>query len=257
MKQIYASFTKTLKQFFRVRSVLFWSVAWPVLLLVLINTASLNNVAAADLPVARAYITISMIVFALMMSGMSNLAGSIARDRETGLLVKLRSMPVSPWSDFAGRFLAMVAFAGLVTFIIVQVGSGIGAPFGGGSTGELEAAAFLALAIIACGGIGLIIGSVVKNTQGAITTGSALAVITSFISGIFVPYDALPSFLQSFARIYPISSAGASASYALLGADVTGYNPLTTAQIATTVVLSLALIGVGTYLYSKGSWKKD
>ena len=257
MRQIFATFAKTLKQFFRVRAVLFWTVAWPVLLLLLINTASLKNVAAEDLPLARASITISMIVFALMMSGMSNLAGSIARDRETGLLVKLKSMPVSPWSDFAGRFLAMVAFAALVTFIIVQVGTGIGATFAGGTSGELEAAAFLLLAILAAGGIGLIIGSLVKNVQGAVTTGSALAVITSFVSGIFVPYESLPSFLQTFARMYPISSAGSSASFALLGEKVTGYDPMTGLQISLTIVFSLSLIVIGTVLYSRGSWKKE
>lgn len=257
MRQIFATFAKTLKQFFRVRSVLFWTVAWPVLLLLLINTASLNNVAAEDLPLARAAITISMIVFAIMMCGMSNLASSIARDRETGLLAKLKSMPVSPWSDFAGRFLAMSAFAALVIFILVQVGTGIGATFAGGSSGEIEAMAFLALAILAAGGIGLIIGSVVKNVQGAATTGSAMAVIVSFVSGIFVPYESLPSFLQTFSRIFPISSAGSSASFALLGEKVTGYDPTSGFQIALTIVFSLALIVTGTVLYSRGSWKKD
>ena len=76
MKQVKATFVKTFKQFLRVRAVVFWTVAWPALLLLLINVSSFNNVSASDLPVARGWLTISMITFALMMAGTSNLSAS-------------------------------------------------------------------------------------------------------------------------------------------------------------------------------------
>ena len=45
-----------------------------------------------------------MTVFALMIPGMANLSGNIAKDRERGLLSKLMSMPVKPRRDFIFAF---------------------------------------------------------------------------------------------------------------------------------------------------------
>jgi ABC-2 type transport system permease protein len=255
--QVSATFIKVMKEFMRIRTVIFWTVVWPILILALVSLTFLKTINPGDLPFARGAVTISMISFTLMLAGMSNLASTIARDRETGLLAKLKSMPVSPRLDFSGRVLAMAAFSVLAAALVTAAGFAIGARFHGDFMGSLQAVGFLVLIILASAGVGLIIGALIKQLQGAIMTGVAISVVTAFISGLFAPYSSLPAFLQAFARIYPISSASSLASYVLLGENITGYNPLTTGQVITTVVLSLLLIALGTYLYSRLSWKRD
>jgi ABC-2 type transport system permease protein len=256
MNQITATFTKTIKGFLRNRAVLFWTIAWPVILLIVLNLAALNGVAADILPFARGEVTISMVIFALTLAGMSNLASNIARDREDGLLTKLKSMPVSPGLDFCGRVLALFTLSLLAAAIVTVIGLAAGARFNT-SSGLPQVAGFLLLIIGCSAGIGLIIGSLVRTVQGAMFTGVGISVVASFLSGVFIPYSSLPEFLKAFARIYPIASAGSSASYFLLGEAVTGYNPLTAVQVITTVVLSLAVLGTGIFLYSRLSWKRD
>jgi len=248
---------KTVKELVREKTVLFWTVAWPIIW-VLIGSFSFTGDAPAEvLPAVRGSVTVPMMVFALMMAGMANLPGNIAQDRERGLLSKLMSMPISPWRDLVGRFLGLLVFSCLAVVSVALVGYGVGARFSFTATGALQAVGFLLLIILASAGIGMLIGTFIKNVHGAIMTGVGASVITSAISGVMVPYSALPDLLQAFSRAYPISSANSSIIYLLVGADYAGYTPLTTGQTALTVIISLLLFVAGLIAYSRFCWRKE
>jgi len=107
---ISAAFNKTIKELLRERAALFWTIAWPIIW-VLIGSFSFTGSAPPEvIPYIKGAITISMMVFALMIAGMANLPASIAGDRANGLLAKLISMPIKPYKDFIGRILAVVPF---------------------------------------------------------------------------------------------------------------------------------------------------
>lgn len=111
MGQITATLGKTIEEFLRQKTILFWTIAWPILW-VLIGSFSFTGDAPSEVVShIRGAIAISMSVFALMTAGMANLPGNIAQDRERGLLSKLISMPINPWRDFFGRILALLAFS--------------------------------------------------------------------------------------------------------------------------------------------------
>jgi ABC-2 type transporter len=141
--------------------------------------------------------------------------------------------------------------------LVIVIGVAVGARFTGAGVGILQAVGFVFLVICASAGVGLIAGTLIKNLQGAIMTGVGIAVITAAISGLMAPYEFLPVPLQTFARIYPISSAQASIVHLLAGPDMVAYNPLTSGQITLTIALSFALLLVGTVLYSRLGWKLE
>ena len=257
MSQLTATIMKTLKFFMRNRALLLGIVIWPMALLVLMVYTELSAVSASDMPLAVGDVTLSMVGFALMLACIMNLPGSIARDREIGLLVKLRSMPVSPWIDTLGRLLAYLVFAIVGAGLVTLVGLGLGAHFGGDAVAGVEVVGFLVIAVIGAAGIGLILGSLIKSVQGVAFFGLALALIFAFVSGIFVPYSQLSAPLQSFSRAFPVSSATSSIAYLLLGQDVAGYNPLTLWQIATASVVALALLAIGLVIYHRTSWRQE
>lgn len=257
MSQLTATFMKTLKFFMRNRALLLGIVLWPMALLALMNYTELMAVPSAQMSLAQGYLTISMVAFALMLACIMNLPASIARDREIGLLVKLRSMPISPAVDTLGRLLAYLVFAFVVSGLVALVGVGLGARFTVDAAGAAEVAGFLLMAVVAAAGIGLVLGSFVKSVQGTAFFGLAISLIFAFVSGIFVPYMSLSAPLQAFSRAFPISSATASVSYLMLGQDVIGYNPLTAGQIATGGAAALALMTVGLILYHRTSWRTE
>jgi len=257
LRQISAAYTKTVKELLREKSVLFWTIAWPIIFVIIGSVVFTGSAPQGVVPYVKGSIAISMMVFALMIAGMSNLPASIAGDRANGLLSKLISMPIKPYKDFIGRISAVITVSLLAAALVIVIGTAVGARFTGAGVEILQAIGFVFLVICASAGVGLIAGTLIKNLQGAIMTGVGIAVITSFISGLFAPYEVLPVPLQVFSRVYPISSAQASIVHLLAGPDMIAYNPLTSGQIALTVALSFALLLVGTVLYSRLGWKLE
>jgi len=255
--QITATLGKTIKEFIRQKTILFWTIAWPILW-VLIGSFSFTGDAPSEVvSYIRGSIAISMSVFALMTAGMANLPGNIAQDRERGLLSKLMSMPINPWRDFVGRILALLAFSSLAAILVTLVGYGCGARFSYSLTSLLQSIGFLLLISLASAGIGMLIGTFIKHVHGAIMSGVGIAVVTAAISGVMTPYSLLPWLLQQFARIYPISSSSSSITLLLVGEDYAGYNPLSVNQTTLTVVVSFLLFIGGLVAYSRFCWRKE
>ena len=186
-----------------------------------------------------------------------NLPGNIAQDRERGLLMKVMSMPVSPWRDFVGRILALLGFSVLSAVLVMAVGFACGARFFFTGVDFAESLCFILLIFIASAGIGMLIGTFVKHVHGAIMSGVGLTVVSAALSGVMTPYAYLPSVLQDFARIYPISSANSAITYLLVGEEYAGYNPLSLDQTILTACLALLLFIIGLIVYSRFCWKKD
>jgi hypothetical protein len=115
---------------------------------------------------------------------------------------------------------------------------------------------YLIVVFICSAGIGTIIASLIKPVQGSIMTGVGISVITAAVGGMFTPVAYLPSFLQSFAKIYPVSIANSSILFALVGIDFSGYDPLTTVQVSTCMGITGAIVILGIYLYSRVLWRR-
>lgn len=257
MGQIAATLIKTIMEFLRQKSVLFWTIVWPILWVLIGSFSFTGNAPAEIVSYTRGAIAVSMMVFALMTAGMANLPGNIAQDRERGLLTKLMSMPISPWRDFVGRIIALLAFSSLSAISVVAVGYVCGARFSYTILEFMEAIGFILLIFVASAGIGMLISTFIRHVHGAIMTGVGLTVISAAISGVMTPYAYLPPLLQQFSKTYPISSANSSITYLIVGKDYAGYEPLGAGQIILTIIMTSLLFTVGLVTYSKFCWRKE
>jgi ABC-2 type transport system permease protein len=257
LRQLSAAYTKAIKELLREKAALFWTIAWPIIWVIIGSFSFTGSAPQEVIPYIKGSIAISMMVFALMIAGMSNLPASIAGDRANGLLSKLISMPIRPYKDFIGRISAVITLSLLAAALVIVIGIAVGARFTGAGVEILQAVGFVFVVICASAGVGLMVGTLIKNLQGAIMTGVGIAVITSAISGLYAPYEVLPVPLQVFSRVYPVSSAQASIVHLLAGPDMVAYNPLTSGQVTLTVALSIVLLLAGTVLYSRLGWKLE
>jgi ABC-2 type transport system permease protein len=243
------------KELIREKVVVFWTIAFPMLWLVMYNVIFLNGVPAEIKGSIMGVCTVSMAVYGLMVAGSVDLPANIATDRAAGILAKLRSMPVKPSRDFAGRLLAFSAFGIIAIGVVSVMGYLLGAQFAFSLSGVAGAMLFFALAFMAAAGIGLIIGSLVVKEQSASMTGIVLSLMGGFVGGIFVTFRALPVFLQGFAQVYPLSASTSSIVYLLFGEHFAGYNPLTLELVAINVALSVGLFAAGQMLYARRCWR--
>ncbi len=250
MIQIISSFEKTFKSLAREKSVIFWSVLWPALWIFLDSFVFVSNIYKQIIPYVRGTITVFMATFSVMLTGTADLAGNIARDNESGLIKKIKSMPVNPANDFLGRLLAILVFSTLSVVFIFLCGFISGARIILTLQPVLFSAFFIIATLIASSGIGLIIASSVKNINGTIMTGIGISVVSASITGLFLSYQYLPEILKKISYFYPVSGANSEIIYVLVGKSFAGYNALAIPHIIFTVVLSFAIFLLGIYMYS-------
>jgi len=249
-----AMFVRTFKEFIRNRAVLFWTIAWPAIWLVLGSVVFTRGTPEEWLPQMKGSITITMIGFALMTSGMGNLAGCIGRDKERGIYQKIASMPVKAWEDALGRLMGILTFALFGSVLVLIVGFVMGAKFGGGVIDVVQCIGYAILMLLSSAGIGVIFGSLVKSEGAAINIGVGVTVLTASISGMFMPYSGLPEVLQRFSELYPPSAAISSILYILQGEFFAGYNPLTLEHTVYAIISSLAIFILCLIVYKQKLW---
>ena len=183
--------------------------------------------------------------------------GIIATDRTSGLFLKLRSMPVKQWKDLLGRIFGLLFYVLVSAVLICIIGIFLGARFKLSIESVSVSLGFLLLATIGATGAGIIIGTFIKNINGAVITGVGIAVVSMSLAGVTFPYAFLPNALQTFSRFYPFSSSNAIISYMLSTIEFVGYNPLSTLQITFTIASSFMIFILSIILYAKFCWKAD
>jgi len=246
---------KNIKELLRDKIVLFFTFALPIFFLFMLPIV-LIDIPKEMIPTLKGSLSLTMITFLIMVAGQADLSGSIASDRERGLYLKIASMPIKPWKEGIGRIFGIWIFSLIGSILLLLIGVFYGAKFNGSFIIVLECIGLVLLIALAATGIGLIVAALVKGESAATHTGVAITVLTAFLGGMFVPYFMLPSFLQSFARVHPISSANALMVSLLGGEEFIGYNPLSIPQISLTIALSCLLFMLGLILYSKFCWRQ-
>jgi ABC-2 type transport system permease protein len=145
-----------------------------------------------------------------MIGPLMGIAVGVAEDVRSGLVDRLRALPISRVSLLAGRGLAELAQAVLGTAVFTGIGLVVGwAPHG--SVAETVAAyALLILWSFAGVWIGILFGLLVRDGETAQTLGFTLLFPLMFLSAIFVPIGGLPTPLRQIAEWNPLSAvAGA------------------------------------------------
>jgi ABC transporter DrrB family efflux protein len=168
----------------------------------------------------------------------------LSTDLATGVISRLRTLPMSPTSILVGRTISDLLAAALCTTIVVATGLAIGwRP----TTGPAEVLAGIGVALLfsfALTWVNACLGMAVSGAESA--QGIVFIVIfpLAFVSNVFVPTQGMPSWLATIANWNPVSAV-ASACRVLFGNP----NPSGAIQawpmqhpVAAAVIWSLALL---------------
>lgn len=196
--------------FWRVPLAAFFTVAFPMMFLVLFNL--LNQDATVDslggIPFAQFY-TPGIAVFAMVTAGYTNLAITVSMDRDEGILKRIKGTPLPPFAYMAGRIGAAVSVGALSVVLMFVVGAAF---FGVEPLWERMPMALLVLVVGAAtfAALGLAVAGVAPNGQAAPAIANATILPLAFISGIFFPMEASPEWLQTLAAVFPLRPFGAA-----------------------------------------------
>ena len=192
------------KIFFRTPIAAFFTLAFPLFFLVLINL--LNSGATIDsmggISIAQ-YTTPGIAVFGMVTATFTNLAINTANARDSGILKRVMSTPVSMPVHLAGRLFSAVLVGLISVVVMLAVGAvlfGVQMPWG-----DLpEVALLMALGAATFSALGLAVAAIAPNARSAPALANAFILPLAFISGIFFPLEGAPEWLQAIARLFPL-----------------------------------------------------
>jgi ABC-2 type transport system permease protein len=190
--------------FFRTPIAAFFTLAFPVFFLVLINL--LNSGATIDsmggISLAQ-FTTPGIAVFGMVTATFTNLAINTANARDTGVLKRVLSTPVPMPAHLSGRLLSAV-FVGLISVVLMlaigAVAFGVEIPWS-----DLPLIVLLmALGAATFSALGLAVAGITPNARSAPAVANAFILPLAFISGIFFPMEGAPEWLATIAGLFPL-----------------------------------------------------
>jgi ABC transporter DrrB family efflux protein len=128
-----------------------------------------------------------------------------AEDLSKGLIDRFRSLPMARSAFLAGRVLADAVRYLILIVLMIVVGSAIGFRFENGAGPVIAGVALIVLFGIALTWVGVFIGISVKDTETAQVAGFVWVFPLVFASSLYVPIATMPSWLQVFANINPVT----------------------------------------------------
>ena len=146
----------------------------------------------------------------------------LATDLSKGLVDRFRSLPMARSAVLAGRTLSDSVRNLFVILLMLGVGTLIGFRVG---TNFISAVAAVGLAVLfgfAFSWISATIGMTVGDVETAQVAGFIWIFPLVFASSAFVPVETMPSWLQSFAEVQPITYTVNALRSLLIGPEVTG-----------------------------------
>jgi ABC transporter DrrB family efflux protein len=130
----------------------------------------------------------------------------LAEDMKKGLIDRFRSLPMSRSAVLTGRTLADVATNVIQLAVMIGVGLLVGFDF---STSVLDVIAGLALLLLigyAFSWVFAFIGLASSSPEASNAFGFIIILPLTFASSVFVPVESMPDWLQSFAKVNPITT---------------------------------------------------
>jgi ABC-2 type transport system permease protein len=187
---------------------LVFTVAFPLILLVLFNSIFIKGSESTTLPndvriSAQAYFTAGIVAYAVALSTFTALAVSLTTQRENGQLKRYRGTPMPPWTFIAAQIVRATTQALLMTAVLLAVGAVVyGVPI---PTSTFPAfVLYVILGTATCCALGIALTTITTTPDSASTIAPFTVVILAFFSGIWIPVDQLPHWLEVVGKVFPL-----------------------------------------------------
>ncbi|RCG30882.1 ABC transporter permease [Sphaerisporangium album] len=191
------------KMFFREKDAVIFTFSFPIILLVIFGSIFQGEL-EGHVTVSQLY-TAGLIGAGVMSASFQNLGVGIAVDRDDGTLKRLAGTPMPRSAYFVGKILSVLILSVLEVAILLAVGVvmyDLNLPTAPGSW--LTFAWVFVLGVTASSLLGIAVSSLPRSAKSATAVISMPFVVLQFISGVFIPFTALPEWLMRIASFFPL-----------------------------------------------------
>ncbi len=192
------------KAFWRNPAAVFFTVGFPVILLLIFATVFGDQTIEVHGGIeTTAYYVPAIITVAVISATMQSLAMSLVIAREDGRLKRGRGTPMPAWVFIAGRVGNSIVVALMMLALIAAIGRvlyGVAIPWG--QLPELVIVLAVGSAAFCC--LGIALTAAIPSQDAAAPIVNALLLPLYFLSGVFIPEDELPDGVVNFANHFPV-----------------------------------------------------
>jgi ABC-2 type transport system permease protein len=192
------------KAFWRNPASVFFTVAFPVVLLLIFATVFGDQTVDVRGGIkTTTYYVPAIITLSVISATMQSLAMSLVIAREDGRLKRGRSTPMPPWVFIAGRIGNSIVVALMMLVLLAAIGRlayGVDIPWS--HLPAIVLTLVIGAASFSC--LGIALTAAIPTQDAAAPIVNALLLPLYFLSGVFIPDDQLPSGVIHFADAFPI-----------------------------------------------------
>jgi ABC-2 type transport system permease protein len=194
-----------LKQFWREPASVFFTAILPLIFLVLFVAIFGNDttrVNGHEIESSTYYLP-AILALALVNATFVNLTIWVTIARDRGQLKRLRATPIPPAAIVAGRAFTALVIAAVMTVVVC----GAGVIFYGVSLPDNAlpgALLTLVVSVLCFSALGFAAAALVPSENAAPPIANAIVLPLEFISGIFVPSEQIPDWMDSIASVFPV-----------------------------------------------------
>jgi ABC-2 type transport system permease protein len=192
------------KAFWRNPASVFFTVAFPVILLLIFATVFGDETVDVGGGIeTTTYYVPAIVTLSVISATMQSLAMSLVIAREDGRLKRGRGTPMPPWVFIVGRVGNSIVVALMMLVLIAALGRlayGVDVPW------DRLPAILLVLVVGAAAFccLGIALTAAIPSQDAAAPIVNALLLPLYFLSGVFIPDDQLPSGVIHFADLFPV-----------------------------------------------------
>ena len=204
LTRISAESSASWKSFLRKRTAVFFTFLFPIILVSIFSflVGTQNNGLFSEEP---AYYVASYISIVILFTPLSRMSMTVARGRDGSLFEKLSTTPLTQTEWLLAHSITIFKICLFSTLLVLIIAS-ILTDFS--FTIPLTLILFIFLGSFLFCNIGVILGSITKSQDGAITASNSVALPLLFLSDTFIPLNVFPNWfvpLISFSPLTPFS----------------------------------------------------
>lgn len=192
-----------IRTFWRDPAATFFTVALPVIFLVLF-VALFGNEEIESLGIkGSTYYVPAIVALAVLSATFVNLGITLATQRENGVLKRVRGTPLPPSVFIAGRVATAVVISTVMAVILVVLGRilyGVSIP--GAALVGFAVVLVVGAAAFSC--LGIAATAIIPTEAAGPPVTNAIVLPLYFISGLFVPTEQVPEWMQTVADVFPV-----------------------------------------------------
>jgi len=192
------------RTFWRRPAAVFFTVGFPLILLLIFATIFGNDTIAARGGIKTStYYVPAIVSLAVIAATMVSPAMSITIERENGLLKRVRGTPLPPWVFIAGRVGNALVVSVLMLVLVTALGRIVyGAAIPTSTIPAVLVTLVVGAAAFSC--LGFALTCIIPSEDAAPAITNAIALPLYFISGVFIPENEIPSGVLNVADAFPI-----------------------------------------------------